>query len=220
MKTILCPVLCAAVLAAGCGHEIRTTEVALAPDVTVQMVRVPGGIWFGRTEVTQAQWEAVMGGNPSHFKGADLPVENVSWNDCQEFLKRLREIPSVKASGLSFRLPTEEEWERACLAGGSGSYCELADGTEITEKTLDRVAWYDHGFQETTQPVGTKEPNAYGLFDMLGNVEEWTQTAGDECRVRRGGSWSNPAWYCKATLRNWLDTDSRFPSLGLRLCAE
>ena len=94
--------------------------------------RITEGFWIGKFEVTQAQWEAVMGENPSDFKDADNPVENVSWDDCQEFLKKLNALSAVKESGLVFRLPAEKEWEYACRAGSTGDFCKLAEGTEIS----------------------------------------------------------------------------------------
>ena len=119
-----------------------TTTIALPRGVELAMVRIPGkDYWMGKFQVTQAQWEAVMGVNPSEFEGADNPVENVSWDDCQAFLEKLTAHPAARASGLVFRLPTEEEWETACRAGSTNDYCRLADGTEITEATLGRVAW-------------------------------------------------------------------------------
>ena len=175
---------------------------------------------MGKYEVTQSQWKTVMGDNPSHFKGANNPVENVTWNDCQEFLKKLNSLPEVKVSGLVFRLPTEEEWEYACRAGATGDYCKLADGTEITEDTLSRVAWFDHNADMTTHPVGQKEPNAFGLYDMHGNVFEWTKTADGEFRVSRGGGWDFSAGYCESSYRLWSLPDDRLNSLlGFRLCA-
>ena len=175
--------------------------IALPRGVEFAMVRIPGkDYWMGKFQVTQAQWEAVMGENPSEweavmgvnpseFEGAENPVENVSWDDCQEFLEKLNAQPAAKASGLVFRLPEEDEWEYACRAGAEGDYCKLADGTEIEEETLDEVAWFSDNSDGTTHPVGRKKPNAFGLYDMHGNVEEWTATADGENRVTRGGSW-------------------------------
>ena len=119
--------------------------------LVAEMVQIPGRDFrMGKYEVTQAQWEAVMGENPSYFKGADHPVECVSWDDCQAFLEKLNAHPAARASGLVFRLPTEEEWEAACRAGSTNDYCRLADGTEITEATLGRVAWFDENL--STRP--------------------------------------------------------------------
>ena len=184
--------------------------------------RITEGFWIGKFEVTQAQWEAVMGENPSRFKGADNPVEMVSWDDCQRFLKKLNALPVVKESGLVFRLPTEKEWEYACRAGSTGDYCKLADGTEITERTLGEVAWYDDNSGEKTHPVGQKKPNAFGLYDMHGNVWEWCEDlyrAGDSNRVIRGGSWNFVSGNCRASLRVSFNPVFRSSILGFRLAA-
>ena len=202
---------------------------------------------MGKYEVTQAQWEAVMGENPSYFKGADHPVECVSWDDCRAFLEKLNAHPAARASGLVFRLPTEEEWETACRAGSTNAYCRLSDGTEITEATLGRVAWFDENlstrprwlarflafaerlvdrvhevdWSETLshKPVGRKEPNAWGLYDMHGNVWEWTETAVVGGRVARGGGWGNSAGCCGSFGRLGYSPSSRNYALGFRLCA-
>ncbi len=184
--------------------------------------RITEGFWLGKFEVTQAQWEAVMGDNPSWFKNADNPVEDVSWYDCQEFLKKLNALPSVKESGLVFRLPTEKEWEYACRAGSTGDYCKLADGTEITERTLGEVAWYADNSGDNTHPVGQKKPNAFGLYDMHGNVWEWCEDlyrAGDSNRVCRGGSWNYYSRNCAAGYRDDDSPGHRYFNLGFRLAA-
>ena len=228
LQSLLAAALCAA-LAMSCGSSSskeRTVEfsekertVELSDGVAVDVIKTPQGLWFGKTEVTQAQWEAVMGANPSWFKGPDNPVENVSWDDCQEFLRRLNALPSVKASGMTFRLPTEEEWEYACRAGATGQFCKLADGTEITEDTLGQVAWFEDNADGKTHPVGQKEPNAFGLYDMHGNVWEWTSTADGEDRDDRGGSWLYSGWNCKSSLRDGGSPVYRGNGLGFRLCA-
>ena len=230
--------------ARGGGGERRDPVERLVAD----MVPIPGQDFrMGKYEVTQAQWEALMGENPSYFKGADHPVENVSWDDCQAFLEKLNAHPAARASGLVFRLPTEEEWELACRAGSTNEFCRLADGTEITEATLGRVAWYDDNAStrprwlarflafaerfvdrvhevdwsetESHKPVGRKEPNAWGLHDMHGNVWEWTETADGGGRVLRGGSWIFSAWGCESSFRSFDLPSSRNDSLGFRLCA-
>ena len=197
------------------------------------MVAIPGQNYsMGKYEVTQAQWEAVMGTNPSIFKGAaDRPVDNVSWNDCQDFLKKLNALPSVRDSGLTFRLPTVGEWEKACRAGAleSADYCKLADGTQITASTLSKVARYDKGLGVTaryykglgvgTAPVGSFQPNAWGLYDMHGNVSEWTDTAVGDSHVFCGGSFDNSARYCTVGSHFHFSQDVRSSLLGFRLCA-
>ena len=226
------------------GGERRNPVERLVAD----MVPIPGRDYrMGKFEVTQAQWEALMGDNPSMFKGADHPVENVSWDDCQAFLEKLNAHPAARASGLVFRLPTEEEWETACRAGSTNAYCRLADGTEITEATLGRVAWFyenlstrprwlarslafaerladrvhEVDWSETLshKPVGRKEPNAWGFYDMHGNVWEWTETADGGNRVFRGGCWHGSAGCCGASNRGWDSPSDRYDDVGFRLCA-
>ena len=178
------------------------------------------GFWMGETPVTQRLWSKVMGSNPSHFTGdGRCPVEYVSWNDCQAFLQRLNVALKGASEDLSlFRLPTEEEWEFACRAGAKGAYCRLADGTEIAKVSLGRVAWYQATSGEKTHPVGQKEPNAWGLYDMHGNVWEWTDTAIGKNRVYRGGSWYFSSRLCESSYRSWGSPSGRNFNLGLRIC--
>ena len=185
------------------------------------MVPIPGKDYLmGKFPVTQAQWEGVMGENPSKFKGSENPVEKVSWWDCDHFLNTLNVQPATKASGLVFRLPEEDEWEYASRAGSTGKFCKLADGTEITKKTLGEVAWFDENSDIMTHPVGQKKPNAFGLYDMHGNVNEWTATADGGDRVTRGGSWSDSARYCESSFRRRTSPYCRDINLGFRLCAD
>ncbi|MBR0324280.1 MAG: SUMF1/EgtB/PvdO family nonheme iron enzyme, partial [Bacteroidales bacterium] len=121
--------------------------------------------YIGKYEVTQAEWKAVMGTNPSRHKGDNLPVENVTWFDCQEFIRKLNEL-----TGKQFRLPTEAEWEYAAR-GGKHSYGAKYAG----DNDIDNVAWYGDNSNNTTHPVGLKRPNELGLYDMTGNVQEWCQ---------------------------------------------
>lgn len=131
------------------------------------------------TQVTQAMWESVMGENPSYFKEdqgtEDRPVERVSWHDVQEFIRKLNEI--YEDDGIEFRLPTEAEWEYACRAGTTTAYC-FGDDPE----RLDEYAWYSNNSGGRTHRVAQKKPNAWGLYDMHGNVWEWCQ---DEYRSRK-----------------------------------
>ena len=198
------------------------------------MVQIPDKPYIiGRYEVTQALWKEIMGGDdPSTSKGANLPVENVSWEDCQIFLKKLNAFPEVKQSGLVFRLPTKQEWNYACQAGSSGDFCKLLDGTDVAETMLARVAWFDDNSLGLPHPVGMKEPNAFGLYDMIGNVEEWTQTpvAGsmegttkkpiyEGYSIRGGGYFSVLDW-CKISHEVYLSANDRDEGLGFRLCAD
>ena len=179
--------------------------------------------YIGKTEVTQTLWQAVMGSNPSYFKGADLPVENVSWNDCQEFIQKLNRL-----TGRNFRLPTEAEWEFACR-GGNNSRGYKYSGSN----NLGSVAWYDGNSGNKTHPVGTKAPNELGIYDMSGNVWEWcadwygdyssgaqtnpTGPISGSCRVCRGGCWYIYAWRCRSSLRDGYRPTNRDIILGLRL---
>ena len=124
--------------------------------------------YLGKYEVTQEQWEAVMGSNPSHFKGPKNPVEQVSWDDCQQFLVKLN--AKSGGQGSKFVLPTEAQWEYACRAGSTGKFCFGDD-----EKQLGEYAWYEANSGDKTHPVGEKKPNTFGLHDMHGNVWEWCQ---------------------------------------------
>ena len=234
-------------LAARGGGARRDPVERLVAD----MVQIPGQDFrMGKYEVTQAQWEAVMGENPSYFKGADHPVECVSWDDCQAFLEKLNAHPAARASGLVFRLPTEEEWVFACRAGSTNDYCRLADGTEISEATLGRVAWFDENsatrsrwlnrfivFAErlvdrvhevdwsekvSHRSVGRKEPNAWGLHDMHGNVSEWTETAAVNGMYRvisGGGSWDCSSRDCESEEVLWCGPSGHENNIGFRLCA-
>ena len=181
------------------------------------------GYYNGKTEVTQALWQAVMGSNPSYFEGDDLPVEQVSWDDCQEFIRKLNSL-----TGQNFRLPTEAEWEFACR-GGNNSRGYKYSGSNY----IDNVAWYDGNSGDKTHPVATKSPNELGIYDMSGNVWEWCadwygdyssgrQTNpkgpyGGSGHVNRGGSWYNFARNCRSSIRIDDYPTYRDDLLGLRL---
>jgi formylglycine-generating enzyme required for sulfatase activity len=194
-----------------------------ADEQPVRQVHIRG-FWMGRTEVTQAQWTAVMGGNPSAFKkGGDYPVESVSWDEATAFSQKL----GVRG-GPRFRLPTEAEWEYACKAG--------TDGQRYGE--LDQIAWYKDNSNQAVHPVGQKKANAWGLHDMLGNVWEWCRDwygekayaagpaadphgpASGTHRVGRGGSWYVTAARVRASFRLGLEPGSRGMNLGFRLVRE
>ena len=179
------------------------------------------GYYIGKTEVTQALWKAVMGNNPSRFKGDNLPVEWISWNDCQEFIRKLNAL-----TGQHFRLPTEAEWEFACR-GGNNSRGYKYSGSNY----IGNVAWYGNS-GDKTHPVGTKAPNELGIYDMSGNVWEWcadwygdyssgAQTNpkgpyGGSYRVYRGGSWG-VVGNCRSSYRYYYYPTLRGNCLGLRL---
>jgi formylglycine-generating enzyme required for sulfatase activity len=179
--------------------------------------------YIGRYEVTQEEWQAVMGSNPSNFKGSHRPVEEVSWEDCQEFIRRLNQ-----KTGKSFRLPTEAEWEYAARGGRKSNGYKYAGGNSIGD-----VAWYDWNSGEQTHDVGQKRPNELGLYDMAGNVWEWCQdrygsyssssltnptgASTGSYRVIRGGSWYVNAGHCRVSFRSYCTPDSRSNNLGFRL---
>jgi formylglycine-generating enzyme len=192
-------------------------------------VTLTQGYWLGETPVTQALWLAVMRVNPSRFIGhLQRPVEQVSWDDCQEFIGQL----NAQIVGLAARLPTEAEWERACRGGTRGAtWVGELSGAE-TSSELDAVAWY-HGNSRSTQPVGGKARNPYGLYDMLGNVWEWCADAGmreytteplrnplgqqGSSRIRRGGAWRSSAPGVRAAMRSAHERGYRHDRVGLRL---
>ena len=186
------------------------------------MVLIPDkGYEVCKYEVTQSLWFAVMGENPSTSKGADMPVETVSWYDCQKFLEKLNALPEVKASGHTYRLLTADEWEYACRAGATGEYCKLADGEEITKDSLGEVAWFGEGYETgATHSVGQKKPNAFGLYDMHGSVWEWTSTTDGSYRITCGGSWGSLADGCKAGRRRRYSPGWSERALGLRLATD
>ena len=178
---------------------------------------------IGKTEVTQALWQAVMGSNPSYFKGSNLPVEEVSWEDCQTFIRKLNAL-----TGKTFRLPTEAEWEYAAR-GGNKSRGYKYSGSN----TLSNVAWYDDNSADKTHPVATKASNELGIYDMTGNVWEWcsdwygsyssssqynpTGSNTGSFRVYRGGGWGDNAGFCRVSNRNGSTPPLATTPLGLRL---
>lgn len=174
-------------------------------------------------EVTQALWRDIMGNNPSYFKGDNLPVEQVSWNDCQTFINRLNSY-----TGRNFRLTTEAEWEFAARGGNYSRHYKYSGSNYISD-----VAWYNDNSGNRTHPVGTKQANELGLYDMIGNVYEWcsdwygsyssysqtdpTGPSSGSCRVHRGGSWRTFDRYCRSAIRNYIAPDFRYDNLGFRI---
>lgn len=150
-------------------------------------VALTEGFWLAETPCTQALWQVVMGENPSHFEGEERPVEKVSWDDCQKFLDRLNQ----RFRHLDARLPTEAEWEYACRAGTEGATWrgDLEISGEGEAKLLDDIAWYRANSGGASHPVGMWEANPWGLYDLLGNAEEWCW---DQFGSYRGDSMANP----------------------------
>ena len=181
--------------------------------------------YIGKYEVTQSLWEAVMNSNPSNWKGENLPVEQVNWEECQSFIRKLNQLTCQ-----NFRLPTEAEWEYA--ARGGNKSCEyLYSG----DNNIKNVAWYTDNSRNTTHPVGKKTPNELGLYDMSGNVFEWcqdtwynysslhnnqTDTDMSNYRVIRGGCFAVYAWLCKVWYRSYYDQDEHSNDIGFRLVLE
>ena len=189
----------------------------------VHQVTLTNDYYMGKYEVTQALWEAVMGNNPSRFKGENLPVETVNWNECQEFISKLNSM-----TGRKFRLPTEAEWEYAARGGKKSRDYQYSGSRKISD-----VARYGGNSGSKTHPVGTKQANELGIYDMSGNVCEWcsdwfgcyssssqtdpTGSSSGSGRVRRGGSWFDFAGRCRLSYRYYYTPGSRSYRLGLRL---
>jgi formylglycine-generating enzyme required for sulfatase activity len=202
----------------------KNFENAYDHETPQHLVSISQPFYLGTYEVTQEQWTAVMGNNPSEFKERNNPVENVSWDDIQIFIQRLNQ----KEGHARYRLPTEAEWEYAARAGTTGAYSFGDD-----EDSLGRYAWYRGNSDEKTHPVGQKQPNAWGLYDMHGNVCEWVQDwtgnyssssvadprgpSSGLYRVGRGGSWDDPARRCRAAYRGHNPLGDRSASFGFRL---
>jgi formylglycine-generating enzyme required for sulfatase activity len=192
----------------------------------IHKVTISGGFWIGKYEVTQAQYEAVMGNNPSSFKNCsgNCPVEQVSWDDAKEFIGRM----NAKNDGFIYSLPGEAEWEYAARAGNSGDYYGNLDG----------IAWYRSNSGKSPHPVGQKEANSWGLYDMSGNVWEWcedidspnynglpndgranTSIGSSKARIVRGGSWYDIAVGERSAYRGKYEPSKRFNHVGFRIIA-
>lgn len=204
------------------------SETGRQPDEGPQTrVTLTKDFFLGATDVTQAQWNGVMANNPSKFKGDELPVESLSWDEAIAFCRKLTE--RERAAGRlpaewEFTLPTEAQWEYACRAGTTGEYAG----------DLDTMAWYANTSEGKTHPVGQKKANAWGLFDMHGNVWQWcldwygtypggavtdpVSPATGRIHVHRGGGWTTGAVRCRSAFRHYFGTDVRFiHRVGLRL---
>lgn len=186
-------------------------------------VTISEGFWMGRYEVTQLQWFSEMGLNPSEFDkcGGNCPVDNVSWDDIQRFIAKL----NARNDGFVYSLPTEAQWEYAARAGTTGKYAG----------DLASMAWYKSNSNGTTHPVGTKQPNPFGLYDMHGNLWEWCEdrygaypitpetdprgAANGDKRVLRGGSWKDGADEQRSAIRAWLSPSTRYKDMGFRVVA-
>jgi formylglycine-generating enzyme required for sulfatase activity len=183
---------------------------------------------LGVHEVTQAQYEQVLGKNPSQFKAADNPVELVSWGEAVTFCRKLSAFPAEKAAGNVYRLPTEAQWEYACRAGTATRFSFGDDESDFGE-----YGWCIENSGRTTHPVGSKKPNAWGLYDMHGNVWEWCQDwarrypdreptdpkgpARGSYRVGRGGGWGDPAVSCRSATRGRNKPLHRISGYGFRV---
>ena len=209
-----------------------TSQRAYPDEQPVTRVRISKGFYLGKYKVTQDQWQAVMGNNPSHFSGCGrCPVEQVSWDDAQAFIGRL----NARSGGDRYRLPTEAEWEYAARAGTTtDTYAGDITEPDGNDPVLNGIAWYGSNSGGRTHPVGQKAPNGFGLYDMLGNVREWvvdwyggylggavtdpSGPASGSDRVFRGGDFFNGAGVCRPAIRGHWDPGRRDDAgLGFRL---
>jgi formylglycine-generating enzyme required for sulfatase activity len=210
------------VVVSGGRFQMGSNSAESFPDERPVHLVTVGDFKLSKTEVTQEQWQAVMGNNPAFFKKSGKhPVENVSWNDVRTFIRKLNQV-----SGKKYRLPTEAEWEYAARGG------DKAD----RYGNIDAVAWYDRNSKQSTQQVAKKKANAYGLYDMLGNVWEWVGDLKDDYgtaarnnptgpvdgaeRAFRGGAWDCLSRGCRVSTRDWADPSVRRNVLGFRLAAD
>ncbi len=205
------------------------SEAGRFTNETQHQVTISQGFWLGKYEVTQAQWVAVMGSNPSDFPGNLRPVDKVSWDDVQDYLAALNAKKGT--TGGPYWLPTEAEWEYACRAGTTTRFYW---GDDPTESEITDYAWYEDNGNSEPHNTGTKLPNGWGLYDMSGNAYEWCQdwyeedypagpatdpegpAAGTD-RTLRGGSWDADPGSCRSAFRLYSSPDGSGNSLGFRL---
>ena len=204
----------------------------VAFDDPSHLVKISEPFYMARYEVTQEEWTELMGENPSLFEGSELPVEQVSWNDAQEFVNRLNE----KENTDKYRLSSEAEWEYACRAGTTTEFSFTNEADDLDEYGWSNTyGWCAINSNGTTQPVGEKEANQWGLYDMHGNVWEWTQDSWHDnyegapddgsawesentvIRVGKGGSWMDGPNICQSSFRGQLDADAGLSVLGFRI---
>jgi formylglycine-generating enzyme required for sulfatase activity len=227
------------------------SELGRFKDEKWHNVTLTKAFYIGKYPVTQREWKAVMGSNPGYFKGEDLPVEQVSWFDAVEFCNKLSSKDGLKPAymiekkGLfsgehvtwdkganGYRFPTEAEWEYSCRAGSTAAFYNGAITNKGKDPNCDKIAWYYYNSGSTAHAVGSKTPNAWGLYDMSGNVWEWcwdwygsysgseTDPVGPDSsslRVIRGGSWYSYAQYCRSATRNYSNPGPRGYDVGFRL---
>ena len=190
--------------------NVQVLDADYTNSIEMKFRLIPGGGFsIGVHEVTQSQYEQVMGVNASSFKGANNPVEQVTWDDAVAFCAKLSSLPAEVAAGRVYRLPTEAEWEYACRAGTTTAYSFGDD-----EKDLGKYAWFGDNSGKRTHAVGEKLPNDWGLYDMHGNVWEWCSDADGS---RRGGSWGNGATDCWSAIRYTDGPTGRYDGSGFRL---
>jgi len=236
MKFVLIPsgsfMMGSGVTAAEIAKQYKLSKLYFEGEHPRHRVSISRPFYLQTTEVTQEQWQKVMGNNPSHFKhrGKMRPVESVTWYDAREFIKRLNEIEGTD----KYRIPTEAEWEYACRAG---SHTKFSFGDD--DQLLEGFAWYHHNSKGRTNPVGQKKPNAWGLYDMHGNVWEWCQdwygpypenhvsdpkgpSSGKDRVVARGGSWAYGVSHNRSAIRLKLHPKARdfFGDRGFRIARD
>lgn len=182
------------------------------------MVLVTNNFYIGKYEVTQAQWTSVMKTAPFAFSGTNRPAEYVSWAECQAFITNLNTFASVKKAGFSFRLPTEEEWEYCYRCGMPSD--SIPEGYDNFESYLEEHGWYKNNSGQATREVGNLKPNSWGIFDMPGNVFEFTGSYLFGGCIIKGGSWVSSPKSCISTHRFPVFPFQQYDDIGFRLAAE